>query len=80
MLAANVHSQALMQQWERAKALRDPNVVMKSASNKGLTVIQSDTAGLTSFMVIGNKKCLLQGNLAIVAAFVEDYSVVAALQ
>lgn len=72
-------SDTIMKQWHRAKARRDPNTIMKDAQAKGLTAIQSETAGITAFTIIGNGKCVFRGSADAAALFVENYSVLVAM-
>lgn len=72
-------SDAIMKQWHRAKARRDPNSIMRDAQAKGLTAIQSETSGLTAYTIIGNNKCVFKGSADAAALFIENYSVLVAM-
>lgn len=75
MFGTDEHSKALLGQWTRAKELRNPDVVIKLASDKGLGMFPALKADPTIFCINRGGEIIFRGNLEDACKFVDDYNI-----
>lgn len=78
MFGTDEHSKAMLGQWTRAKELRNPDLVIKLADEKGLNMFKEHTLDASVYVIDRGGEAIFRGSLEDAGKFVDNYNIFSA--